>query len=157
MQLATDFILHGAFQNPHVLARGETPVDVVSIGAVWKADEAIGAVKIISGNVDGLDVAAAVAAGDAKECTGKFASGRVSELVDSSVVFRGFSTCEDTGGSRYAEYFIVPRKSGGFVIFSVVSAMRTEQERAGVKDEKLTSLRHAAWTSVNYEAAGNAR
>ena len=47
-------------------------------------------------------LAAAVAAGDAKECTGKFASGRVSELVDSSAVFRGFSTCDDTRGSRVA-------------------------------------------------------
>jgi hypothetical protein len=153
MQLAADFILHGAFQNPHVLARSETPANLVSIGAGWKADEAIGAVKIIPGNMEGLDVAAAVAAGDSKECAGKFASGRVSELVDSSVVFRGFSTCDDTSGSRFAQYFIVPRKQGGYVIFSVVSAMRTEQEREVVKDEKLTSLRRAAWTSVNYTAS----
>jgi hypothetical protein len=38
--------------------------------------------------------------GDANDCKGKFASGRTSELVDSDVVFRGFSSCDDTDGAR---------------------------------------------------------
>ena len=42
----------------------------------------------------GIDVTAAIVAGDAKDCGGKFASGRMSELVDSEVVFRGFSSCQ---------------------------------------------------------------
>ena len=31
-----------------------------------------------------------------RHITDKFASGRVSELIDSEVVFRGFSSCEDS-------------------------------------------------------------
>jgi hypothetical protein len=44
--------------------------------------------------VKALDVASPVVANDAKDCQGKFASGRTSELVESDVVFRGFSSCE---------------------------------------------------------------
>ena len=64
---------------------------------------------------------------DSKECKGKFASGRISELIDSDVVFRGYAVCDDSYGPRTAEYLIVPRrKGGGFVIFSVVSNIKTE-------------------------------
>jgi hypothetical protein len=38
---------------------------------------------------------------DSQDCKGKFASGRTSELVDSDVVFRGFSSCGDSDGSRF--------------------------------------------------------
>jgi hypothetical protein len=44
----------------------------------------------------------------AEECKGKFASGRVSELVDSEVVFRGFYSCEDSDGARTVQLFVVP-------------------------------------------------
>ena len=50
---------------------------------------------------------------DAKECKGKFASGRTSELVDSDVMFRGFSACEDSKGTRVSQYFVVPRDRAG--------------------------------------------
>jgi hypothetical protein len=43
-----------------------------------------------------------------QDCKGKFASGRTSELVDSDVVFRG-SSCGDSDGSRFSQYFIVSR------------------------------------------------
>ena len=39
------------------------------------------------------------------------------------------ATCEDSDGSRVAEYFIVPRRKGGFVMFSVQSNLKTAQER----------------------------
>jgi hypothetical protein len=42
---------------------------------------------------------------DAKECKGKFASARNSELIDSEVVFRGMCSCEDSEKSIVAEYF----------------------------------------------------
>lgn len=64
-------------------------------------------------------VAAAVANGQSENCKGKFASGRVSELVDCEVVFRGFSSCEDTNGHITSQFFVVPRRVGGFVVFSV--------------------------------------
>jgi hypothetical protein len=152
MELATNFILKSALQNPRVLGRAETPAGLASDGAAWRAQEASGTVKIIPPQPDmkGIDVAAALAAADAKECKGKFLSGRVSELVDSEVVFRGFATCDDSDGPRAAEYFIVPRKKGGFVMFSVVSDMKTEQSRKIVGDEKLVDFRKAALTAVSY-------
>ena len=89
-------------------------------------------------------MAAAVAGADAKECKGKFASGRVSELVDSEVVFRGFSSCEDTDGSRSAQFFVVPRKQGGFIIFSVASNMQTESSRQVIAEDNLEGFQKAA-------------
>jgi hypothetical protein len=153
IELATNFILKSALRNPQVLPRSETPAEYVSFAAAWKSDEAFGIVRIVppQANLKGIDVAAAVAAGDAKDCKGKFASGRMSELVDSDVVFRGFASCDDTDGPRTAQYFIVPRKKGGFILFSVVSSMKTEQSRAVVKDEKLVDFRKAALTAASFQ------
>ena len=72
-----------------------------------------------SSGLKGLEVASAVATGQSESCKGKFASGRVSELVDSEVVFRGFSSCEDSNGLITTQFFVVPRRQGGFVVFSV--------------------------------------
>jgi hypothetical protein len=146
IELASNFILKTRLQNPRVLSRSETPVELASFGAVWKSDEAIGGVKIIipEGDANGIDVAAAVAAGDVRECKGKFASGRSSELVDSDVVFRGFALCEDSAGARSAQYFIVPRKRGGFVMFSVVSDLKSEPSKNVVRDEQLVDFQKAA-------------
>jgi hypothetical protein len=146
IELASNFILRTPLHNPKVISRAETPVEIASNGASWRSEEASGFVRIIApqGNVKGLDVAAAVVAGDAKECKGKFASGRTSELVDSDVVFRGFASCEDSDGSRMAQYFIVPRQKGGFVMFSVLSNMKTEPARELTKEERLIDFRNAA-------------
>ena len=132
IELATNFILKTALQNPKVLSRAETPVSLVSYGAAWKSDEAVGFVRIVppQDNMKGLDVASAIVGNDAKECKAKFASGRTSELVDSEVVFRGFSSCEDSDGQRLSQYFIVPRKKGGFILFSVVANMKSEASKS---------------------------
>lgn len=98
-----------------------------------------------------MSAAAAVVAGDAKDCGGKFASGRTSELVDSDVVFPGCSSCEDSAGARISQYFLVSRKKGGFVLFSVVSNMKTEEARTVAKDERLADFRKAAWVVVNQQ------
>jgi hypothetical protein len=146
IQLATNFMLKSRLQNPRVLSRTETPTEFASFGAAWASDEAVGAVKIIppDPNIKGLDVAAAIAGADAKECKGKFASGRLSELVDSEVVFRGFSSCEDTDGSRSAQFFVVPRKQGGFIIFSVASNLENEASRQAIADDNLAGFQKAA-------------
>jgi ketosteroid isomerase-like protein len=153
MQLATNFILASGLRNPKVLSRQDTPIAFASFGAAWKSDEAVGAVKIVppdGGQTKGLDVAAAIAAGDAAACKGKFASGRVSELIDSEVVFRGFSSCEHSDGARSVQFFVVPRKGGGFVIFSVASFETSASEPgSGFKaEEHLTGFQKAALTAT---------
>jgi hypothetical protein len=151
IEIASNFILKIALHSPKVLSRAETPVEIASTGAAWRSDEATGFVRIVppQSNVKGLDVAAAVVGNDAKDCRGKFASGRMSELVDSDVVFRGFASCEDSDGARVAQYFIVPREKGGFVMFSVVANTKVEQAREITKDERLTDFRKAAWTAAH--------
>ena len=151
IELASNFILKTSLRNPRVLSRAETPIAVASTGAAWSSDEAAGFVRIVPAKegIKGLDVASAVVAMDAKDCKGKFASGRTSELVDSDVVFRGFSSCEDSGGPRLSQYFIVSRKKGGFVLFSVVSNMKTEEAKTVSKDERLADFRKAALVVVD--------
>ena len=100
-------------------------------------------------SVKGIDVAAAVVAADAKDCRGKFASARSSDLVDSDVVFRGFSSCEDSAGSRLAQYFIVPRKKGGFALFAVVTGASGQEKPAPSSEERVSLFRKAALTSAN--------
>ncbi len=152
MQIASNFILKASLVRPSILSRSETPVSVAASGAAWKADNATGFVRIIppQQNVSGLDVAAAIVGNDAKDCKGKFASARNSELVDSEVVFRGMSACEDSTRSVIAEYFIFPRKKGGFILFSVLTPARAmAQQPQGQKREELNSgFRQAAYVSL---------
>ena len=151
IELASNFILRTTLRNPRVLSRAETPIAVASSGAAWRSDEALGFVRIIppNGNMKGLDVATAVVTNDSRDCKGKFASGRTSDLVDSDVVFRGFSTCDDSGGARVSQYFIVSQRKGGFVLFSVVSNMKTEEAKTVTKEERLADFRKAALVVVN--------
>ena len=152
MQIASNFILKASLVRPSILSRSETPVSIAATGAAWKADNATGFVRIIppQSNISGLDVAAAIVGNDAKDCKGKFISARNSELVDSEVVFRGMSACEDSTRSVVAEYFIFPRKKGGFILFSVLTPTNTmSQQPQGQKREELNSgFRQAADVSL---------
>jgi hypothetical protein len=150
MEFASNFILKAALNNARVLSRAETPAALVNNGAAWRSDDAIGFVRILpaQGGLKGLDVASAVVANDAKECKGKFASARNSELVDSDVVFRGMSSCEDSERASISQYFILPRKKGGFVLFSVVANLRAEEARNPLREEKNKDFRKAALVAV---------
>ena len=154
MQLASNFILKASsLSHPSLVSRSETPVSLASTGAAWKADNATGFVRIVppQPTVVGLDVAAAIVGNDAKDCKGKFASARNSELVDSEVVFRGMTSCEDSERSVIAEYFIFPRKTGGFIMFSVVTPLKTigQQIQGQQRDEVNAGYRKAAYTSIS--------
>jgi hypothetical protein len=152
MQIASNFILKASLVRPTLLSRSETPFSLASTGAAWKADNATGFVRIVPPrqNLSGLDVAAAIVGNDAKDCKGKFASARNSELVDSEVVFRGMSSCEDSERSVIAEYFIFPRKAGGFILFSVLSPTKTagQQMQGQQRDELNAGFRKAAYVSM---------
>jgi hypothetical protein len=151
INLATNFMLKSHAPNPQLFNGQSTPTELASWGAAWKSDDAVGAVKIIpaQAGLKGIELAADVARSDATECKGKFLSGRASDLVDSDVVFRGFSTCEDSEGIRSSLYFLVPRKKGGFVLFSVVSSGKPGTSATATSDEKLPDYRKAALTSVS--------
>jgi hypothetical protein len=150
LELATNFILGAKVDNPRILGKGDTPAEYAAFGAAWTATDTAGTVKIIQvqPGTQGLEVAAQIVAADSKECRGKFASARTSDLVDSDVVFHGFSSCEDSAGVRSAQYFVIPRKAGGFVLFSVVSAMAGERAASPPSEDRLAVFRKAALTAV---------
>jgi hypothetical protein len=151
IELATNFILGAKLDSPKVVSKSETPAEYVSFGADWKANGAFGSVRIIAEPPDtkGIDVTAAVIGADAKECKGKFASARSSDMVDSEVVFRGFSSCEDSAGNRSVEYFVLPRKRGGFVLFSIAGAPSSGDTSNAIQADKITVFQKAALTAVN--------
>lgn len=148
--LAYNFLMKVHLSNAHLVSHADTPVALATYGAAWKADNVSGFVRIIptGPEMKGLDVAATIAGNDAKACKGKFVSGRTSELVDSEVVFRGFASCEDSEGSRTAQYFVVPRHKGGFVMFSVQSNAKTG-EVSTLKEDDIADYRKAALVAVS--------
>lgn len=151
--LATNFMLGAQLQNPKVMSPAETPPALANVGAAWKSDEASGFVMIVepSSGLKGLEVAAAVANGQSENCKGKFASGRVSDLVDSEVVFRGFSSCQDSNGHVTSQFFVVPRRQGGFVVFSVFGDEFTathDSSDDSSQPEELAGYQRAALTAV---------
>ncbi|WP_316201227.1 MULTISPECIES: hypothetical protein [unclassified Bradyrhizobium] len=153
MQIASNFILKAALSHPAILGGGERPVWLTAGGVAWKADNATGFVRIVppQRNLDGLEVAATIIGNDARDCKGKFISARNSELVDSAVVFRGMSSCEDSEKSDIAEYFILPRKAGGFVLFSVITPTKPVGgggQQLQTREEANANFRKAAFTSI---------
>ncbi|WP_316172544.1 MULTISPECIES: hypothetical protein [unclassified Bradyrhizobium] len=153
MQIASNFILKAALSHPAILGGGERPVWLTAGGVAWKADNATGFVRIVppQRNLDGLEVAATIIGNDARDCKGKFISARNSELVDSAVVFRGMSSCEDSEKSDIAEYFIFPRKAGGFVLFSVITPTKPVSgggQQLQTREEANANFRKAAFTSI---------
>jgi len=154
MQIASNFILKASLSHPAILGGGERPVWLTSGGVAWKADNATGFVRIVppQRNVDGLEVAATIVGNDARDCKGRFISARNSELVDSAVVFRGMSSCEDSEKSDVSEYFIFPRKGGGFVLFSVITPTKPVGGGGGqqlqTREEANANFRKAAYTSI---------
>jgi hypothetical protein len=151
IQIASNFLIGSAMRPARVLTRSETPVNYAPNGAAWRSDDAYGFVRIIPAQdgVKGIDIAASITASDAKDCKGKFASGRTSELVNSDVMFRGFATCEDSKGTRVGQYFVVPRDKGGFVVIAVGANAQAQESNALQTDNHLGDLRQAAWTAAH--------
>jgi len=150
IELATNFVLTARLENPRVVSKSETSAEYVSFGADWRANGAVGSVRILAERPDtkAIDVTAAVIGADAKECKGKFASARSSDMVDSEVIFRGFSSCEDSAGNRSVEYFVLPRKKGGFVLFSILAAPSAGDSSTTIQLDKITVFQEAALTAV---------
>lgn len=143
--LATNFLLKTQLPEPKVLSGPDAPPGLGGNGAGWRAKGATGIVRVLANpNQKDVDVAAAVSAADARGCQGKFASGRTTDTVEGASVLRGFSSCENGGDARYSEFYVLPRKQGGFVMFSVVTTgdgSLHQQRRADFQRAALTSVR----------------
>jgi hypothetical protein len=69
-------------------------------------------------------------------------------MVDSDVVFQSVAPCE-VGRIAHFRIFHCAPAQGGFVMFSVVSNMKTDEARNVTKDEKVSSFRKAALAACN--------
>ena len=142
--LATNFLLKTQLPEPKVLSGPDAPSGLGGNGAGWRAKGATGIVRVLANpNQKDVDVAAMVSAADARRCEGKFASGRTTDTVDGASVLRGFSSCENGGDAKYSEFYVLPRKQGGFVMFSVVTTgdgSLHQQRRADFQKAALTSV-----------------
>jgi len=149
INLATNFVLRGQFRNPRFLHQTELTSRERGMGAVWTAEGAAGAVRIVvpEHGTDGSDIAAALASSESASCKGKFASGRTSELRDDKIVFRGFATCREASEHTVIQFYVVPRPDGGFVTFTVASNDFTSPD-PDIVDASIARYREAALTVV---------
>ena len=152
IELASNFILKTTLHNPRVLSRSEMPGRRCRdrCGMEFRRSGRLRQDRPAKRGCQRSRCRFRRGGDGCKRLQGKFASGRTSELVDSDVVFRGFSSCEDSDGPRISQYFIVSRKKGGFVLFSVVSNMKTEEAKTLARDERLADFRKAALVVVDH-------
>ncbi len=122
-RLAQDFFTTAQLPNARLVVT-DKPVALAGFTAVWRSDNAAGAVKIIppAHDVSGIGIASDLIAVDPRMCKGDFASARSTTNVDSNVVFSVILSCNVSNEQRTAEYFITGRRKGGFVVFAVVGS-----------------------------------
>ncbi len=123
VRLAQDFFTTAQLPNARLVVT-DKPAALASFTAVWRSDNAAGAVKIIAPgpDVSGIGIASDLIAVDPRMCNGNFASARSSTKIDSDMVFSAVLSCTESNEQRTAEYFIAPRRKGGFVVFAVVGS-----------------------------------
>jgi hypothetical protein len=68
MQLATNFLLAARLSSARVLARSEMPTGLASFGAAWKANDAVGGVKVFlpRPGLNGLEIASDLIGADSR-------------------------------------------------------------------------------------------
>lgn len=146
--LATNFLLAAGLPNAR-LVNADKPPALASFRAVWRADNAAGAVKIIPAGreVTGVGIASELISVDPKLCKGDFTSARTSESVDGGVVFRAVLSCADPQSELTTQYLITPlRKGGGFAVFAVIA--NGGANRAGPNGRKPDIFNRAAVQAV---------
>src|SRR5207245_273928 len=121
-----------------------------SFSAVWRSDNAAGAVKIISSGPDatGIGIASNLIFVDPQSCKGKFAAARSSEIVDGETVFRASLSCTDAQDERTVQYFIAPRQKGGFVVFAVVGSNPADGGDSSAERQEIDLFKRAALRAI---------
>ncbi|MGH7029260.1 MAG: hypothetical protein ACREE9_07925, partial [Stellaceae bacterium] len=141
IRLAQDFFTTAQLPNARLVVT-DKPAALASFTAVWRSDNAAGAVKIIppGPDVSGIGIASDLIAVDPRMCQGNFATARSSATIDRSVVFSVMLSCTEADEQRSAQYFITPRRQGGFVVFAVVGSSAA----GGFDQQRLDLLTRAA-------------
>ncbi|MGH7048699.1 MAG: hypothetical protein ACREE2_20195, partial [Stellaceae bacterium] len=123
IRLARDFLAIAGLANARLIMADKPPA-LASFAAVWRSDAAAGAVKIIpaSRDVSGIGIASDLIAVDPRMCKGNFSAARSHTLVGRNEVYSAILSCTQSGERRTAQYFVTPRRQGGFVVFAVVGS-----------------------------------
>jgi hypothetical protein len=150
VRLAQAFFTMAQLPNASLVVT-DKPAALASFTAVWRSDDAAGAVKIIAlgPGVSGVSIASDLIAVDPRMCKGDFASARSRAAVDNAVVFSAVLSCTEANEERTAEYFITARGRGGFVVFAVVGSSAVDANARSDR-ERIDLLTRAA-----ARAAGN--
>ncbi len=121
VRLATDFFTKARLPEARLVV-ADKPSALADFNAVWRSEDAAGAVKIIpSGpDVSGMGIASNLIAVDPTLCKGNFSAARFRTDVGNRVVFSAVLACSEENEQRVTEYFITPRHQGGFVVFAVI-------------------------------------
>jgi hypothetical protein len=121
LRLASDFLAKARLPEAHLVA-ADKPAALADFAAVWRADDAAGAVKIIppAADTSAVDIASNLITVDPQVCKGDFAAARYRTPVGNSAVFSAVLSCSEANERRVTEYFIAPRHQGGFVVFAVI-------------------------------------
>lgn len=122
MRLAKEFLVKAQLPNARLVFTDKPPA-LASFAAVWQADDAAGAVKIIppGPQVSAISIASNLIAVDPQVCKGNFATARSSASFDKGVVFSAVLSCTEANERRTTRYLVAQRPKGGFVVFAVIS------------------------------------
>jgi hypothetical protein len=145
IRLAQDFLATAQLPNARLVVTDKPPA-LASFGAVWRSDNAAGAVKIIppGPSVSAIAMASNLIAVDPRMCNGDFATARSSATIDGSVVFSAILSCTEADEKRTAQYFITSRRQGGLVAFAVIGSSRAGDGAAGSTQQTLDLFTKAA-------------
>ena len=121
VRLASHFLAKARLSDAH-LVNADKPPALEQFTAVWRSEDAAGAVKIVPGgpNVSAIGIASNLIAVDPQICDGDFTAARFRTDFGHRAVFSAVLTCGKGNEQRVTEYFVVPRDRGGFVVFAVI-------------------------------------
>jgi hypothetical protein len=128
IRLATDFLTNARLPDARLIV-AEKPPALADFTAVWRADDAAGAVKIIppGPDVTGIVIASNLIAVDPQVCKGDFSAARYRKDFDNGAVFSAVLSCSEADEQRITEYFITARRQGGFVVFAVIRSKAVDK------------------------------
>jgi hypothetical protein len=144
VQLATNFFTKARLPDARLVVADKPPA-LADFDAVWRSEDAAGAVKIIPAEPDvrGIDIASHLIAVDPQLCKGDFSAARFRTDIGNSVVFSAVLSCSEANEQRITEYFITPRHQGGFIVFAVIRSKAVDQT-PGFDRQKIDVLSRAA-------------
>jgi hypothetical protein len=121
VRLATEFLTSAQLPDAHLIASDKPPA-LAAFAAVWRSEDAAGAVKIIppGPDVSAIGIASNLIAVDPQLCKGDFTTARFHTDVGNRTVFSAVLSCYEANEERVTEYLIAPRQQGGFVVFAVI-------------------------------------